>query len=390
MLSHVHHMRLHAHATRSYKRQAIESPIRRFNEGTTTMCTLCDNQADAKPAKAAPKLGKESPIPTHEALIARIHAIALTHPSLTKEDKILLKRVKLTYGSGPDGVRGVTYYRLWQSGNTTKKKNPDSAPQYAPFVAICATGQSDHIQVLGTTLHELGHVIAGHKAAHGPEWHAACARLGLIGIQAAGTAYSWENFDSYMLPLMKRLPKPKDGAPVNGAALPPGLAPGIGLPVFKVKSCTFGRGSRGGTSRGRGAGSRQLKYSCGCTIVRASAGAQLSATCKKCGRDFVLDGDSLPPSAKLQTVALATGKPAPTGAGKPKGGAKPPKPPKAQAKAQAKPTGRPSAPKGAAAAARSAAVNAPLPVETTTVVRTTKIEGPDHLLAVLNRIDPKD
>jgi hypothetical protein len=260
------------------------------------MCHICDTKPAKLRTKAAAialKLptGRDKPA-THEALIDSVYRLALQLPTLTKADRDLLTSIKLTYGAGPDGVRGVTYYKLWTKNAPKPRKGAEPKPtQVIPFVAICATGQSDHIQVIGTTLHELGHVIAGFEAAHGKAWIEACARLGLIGIKAAGTEYGPENFttDHGFRKALLALPKPKDGAPVNafggglgGLVLPPGLS----LPPMRIKPCTAGYGAKGGKSRGKGSGSRLLKYSCGCTIVRASAGADFKATCGKCGETF--------------------------------------------------------------------------------------------------------
>lgn len=333
------------------------------------MCQLCDTATDTAKPKVAAK-GKANPfaalipkkLQTHEALIQAVYDLALRLPTLTKADRDLLKGIKLTYGAGPDGARGVTYYKLW-AGKPTRKGEQATA---IPFVAICATGQSDHIQVIGTTLHELGHVIAGWKAAHGPDWRAACARLGLVNVKAAGTEYSPENFstESGFRAALLKLPKPNDGqplAPIKGPGIDPlsGLA-GI-LGGLKLKPCGAGIGARGGKSRGKGSGSRLLKYSCGCTIVRASAGADFKAICSKCKQPFKQEGGELPPEGGPQGGPV---EPTPT-------------PKKAKQPVEAPSKGNPAKLKGQAAAARSKAVNAPLPVK------------PDGLAAILQRIDPK-
>ena len=363
------------------------------------MCNLCENSIpETKAAK-----GVANPftalvpkkLATHEALVQAVYELALKLPTLTKQDRETLKGIKLTYGSGPDGVRGITYFKLWtkQTGKGREKK-----AAILPFVAVCATGQSDHVQVIGTTLHELGHVIAGLQAGHGPQWHEACARLGLVDVKAAGTEYSPANFieaGGFRAALMK-LPKPQDGAPIapgKGGELPPdilGLLGKLGLsgvPTLKPRSCTAGWGTKGGKSRGKGSGSRLLLYTCGCTKVRASAGADFQADCKKCGKAFALadgepkpDPETPPQGGKGKAAPLsAVGAQAPK---KGKGGKAPKTGGNGKGKASAAPK-RSFAPRsGAAAAQRALAVNAPLPKQPVN-------PEPDGLLAILNRIDPK-
>lgn len=373
------------------------------------MCNLCENSIpETKAAKGianpfAALVPKK--LPTHEALVQAVYELALKLPTLTKQDRETLKGIKLTYGSGPDGVRGITYFKLWtkQTGKGREKK-----AAILPFVAVCATGQSDHIQVIGTTLHELGHVIAGLQAGHGPEWHAACARLGLVDVKAAGTEYSPANFieaGGFRAALLK-LPKPQDGAPIapgKGGQLPPdilGLLGKLGLsgvPTLKPRSCTAGWGTKGGKSRGKGSGSRLLLYTCGCTKVRASAGADFQATCGKCNKPFAL-ADGEPPAAPVEPPKGGKGKAAKKplpGPGKPKKGSKPVTP-AGFAKAVSKPSSQPKAAprngslKGKAAAARALAVNAPLPQpQAAGAAGAAKQPGGDPLIDILNRIDPK-
>lgn len=369
------------------------------------MCNLCDEKkaidlrahgfdwplAEVKPAKRpskAPKAPKPSEPKasvgapkvkptTHEELIQAVYGMALQLPTLTKEDKEKLRSIKLTYGAGPDGVRGITYYKLWSK----QAKGKDA--QVIPFVAVCATGQSDQLQVIGTTLHELGHVLAGWGAAHGPAWHAACERLGLVKVRAAGTEYSKENFiEEYgFRAALLRLPKPKDGAPVTAlqAGLPVdplgGLLGGLGIGTLKLKPCGAGYGAKGGKSRGKGSGSRLLKYSCGCTIVRASAGADLKAVCSKCGKAFKQDGEPVEPVDPPAAPPVA---PAAPGAGPAKG--------KGKGKQKGKRPGQRAQRVGAAA--RSRMVNAPL-IAPFPSPPAPQAPGGDSLAAILNRIDPK-
>jgi hypothetical protein len=267
------------------------------------MCTSCETLHDAiahRDGKAKAKT-KAKPVPmrgTHQTYIDAIYKTALKlAPGLTKEDRVKLSAIKLAYGAGPDGTRGVTYYNRW--------KKPDGKTAI-PLVAVCATGQESHVQVCGTTLHELAHVIAGWQAGHGQGWTDACTKLGLTNMSAGGTDYQWsENFTPEMAKALQALPLPADGTPVStigaavGALLGPWGRPLLGGAV-SIKPCGAGFGTRGGKSRGQGSGSRYLKYTCKCKERNSlrCAGTELDATCNKCKSKFVLDGESLPPAHK--------------------------------------------------------------------------------------------
>lgn len=207
---------------------------------------------------------------THEQYIQRVAAIVTKRCST--EDAALIKQIKLAFGAGSSGLRGVTYYGKWK-GN--------GAAVAAPFVEICAFGKEHDIQLAGTTIHELGHVVAGHAAGHGPDWHKACARLGLVKVLAAGTEYTWENFEPKLARLIQRLPKPDDGSPVS-------LLPGLGPTAYTGRACPAGIGTRGGKSRGIGSGSRLRLFECECTPPTKARVARdiFNATCNCCSSLF--------------------------------------------------------------------------------------------------------
>lgn len=197
---------------------------------------------------------------------------------LLPEDERAKLDSHLTYALGRPGLRGVTYYSQWQNGGD----------EPVPFIEICALGEENDIQLAATTIHELAHVLAGPGAGHGPEWRAACERLGLRrarmhqtykAAQFAPVIRHGGDFNGGIASLIS----PTDGKPVGFSMA--GL--GIGG-AFKPARCPAGLGTRGGRSRGVGSGSRMRKFVCGCepaVIVRA-ARDELRARCMDCDQQF--------------------------------------------------------------------------------------------------------
>lgn len=213
---------------------------------------------------------------THEQYIQRVAKIAMARKELSDKDRGILAQVKLCYGAGVDGVRGVTYYDRWN--------RPDGT---APFVELSAFVQESIVQLVGTTIHELGHCIAKGEG-HGKGWHEACERLGLSGILAAGTNYEWTMLSSDIRAKIQALPEPNEGRALNGPSLVGqlfGAIPGApAVPTIKSRPCGAGYGTKGGRSRGAGSGSRLRLFECECSPpvkVRASRDF-LNATCNCC------------------------------------------------------------------------------------------------------------
>ena len=205
---------------------------------------------------------------THEKFIQRVAAIVAMR--LSAEQRAKLDGVKLVYGAGSSGVRGITYYNQWHS------KGCDHA---VPFVEVCAFGQSNWIQVAGTTIHELAHVVAGFEAGHGKGWKELAEQMGLRRPKAAGMVYHLASLDPAIRAKIAALPRPDEGEPVSAMSL--------GLP-YVPRPCTAGVGSRGGKSRGTGSGSRLRKYTCACTprVILRHAGDELACHCDHCGEAF--------------------------------------------------------------------------------------------------------
>ncbi len=209
---------------------------------------------------------------THEAFVHAVRDAVVNRLGDSETRKRLLS-AKLVYGGGPAGVRGLCYFGAWENGSTHD------------FVEITANGEESHVQLAGTTVHELAHSLAGHAAGHGPAWKAAAAVLGLKVAQAAGQSYSPDHFDVDVWPVIEALPHPSDGKPR--------FAQAAGQPTLPraPRPCPLGVGTRGGRSRGAGSGSRMRLWLCGCPEgtpgrkVRVASDAW-DATCNRCGTTY--------------------------------------------------------------------------------------------------------
>lgn len=204
---------------------------------------------------------------THETFVASVAGLAISR--LPEGDsKSLLSSIKLVYGAGENGVRGVTYYNKWQRPSET-----------VPFVEISAFNQESWLQIAGTVVHELGHVMAGFGAGHRKPWHDACDALGLRQIKAAGTCYRLAMFEPGLRFALAGLPKPDEGQPVKD------LFARTGFP-HAVRPCGAGIGTRGGRSRGAGSGSRLRLWVCGCGCKARVASDSFEAIHTPCGTSF--------------------------------------------------------------------------------------------------------
>jgi hypothetical protein len=215
---------------------------------------------------------------THEQYIHAVRELAIQYAQaftdaskVGEEDLIKLQAVKLTYGRGTLGLRGVTQFNAWKHTHDTD------------LIEICALGEESWVQLAGTTIHELGHALAGIGAGHSKQWKDACNALGLRRIKAAGTEYKLANFHPWLRFRLALMNKPSDGNPT--------LTLGNLFKYTKgasVRVCTQGVGTKGGKSRGVGSGSRLRKYVCGHgQIIRASTDT-LDCMCNNCNTAFQL------------------------------------------------------------------------------------------------------
>ena len=100
-------------------------------------------------------------------------------------------------------------------------------------------------------LHELAHVLTP-GAGHGKAWRYAARQVGLLRPRAwpdLGELASWEEIAPALRRRLQGIPAPTERAPAH-------------FDDWHRRRCGVGYGSRGGTSRGEGAGSRYLKVTC--------------------------------------------------------------------------------------------------------------------------------
>lgn len=220
---------------------------------------------------------------THEQYIneVRILAVGRLNDSAHVE---LLMRTKLVYGRGSHGTRGITCYTAWAEHNHDDSDAPEQQKQgLVELVEISASGEESPIQLAGTVLHELAHVLAGFGAGHKREWKAWCKVLGLPGASAKGTAYDTTGdgkvWDDEMLIKVLALPTPSDGRPKSG-----------GLLLRTGKSgCATGQKKQV---------SRLRLWECKCQpspVKLRVASDDLKAMCMVCGEMFDTESDGAVP-----------------------------------------------------------------------------------------------
>jgi len=211
----------------------------------------------------------------HEDFLNGVKEIVIQRAAPSVRER--LQMFKLTYGMGNGNTRGRCFYGAWRGA--------DGAP--VDFVEVAAASEESVCQLAGTTIHEMAHVLAGHGAGHGVAWKEAGRLLGLLTIEAAGQGYTPDHFEHGLWESIVTLGEPKDGQP-NTSSVGSGI-PFVGLPTGPGRACPLGIGTRGGTSRGKGSGSRLRLYECRCAepVKVRVASDTFEATCNRCHALFL-------------------------------------------------------------------------------------------------------
>ena len=177
---------------------------------------------------------------THEDYLAAItRAVCAQFPATANA----LNQVHLVFGAGPRRRGLATLHRVWGGGE---------AVDPLPLVEIAAIGGLSAAETCHVLLHELAHVLAP-DAGHGKAWRHAARQVGLVRPRAtpdAGELADWHAISPVLRTVLQAIPAPTEPAPAEY------------LYDWSRRPCDAGYGSRGGSSRGEGSGSRYLKVTC--------------------------------------------------------------------------------------------------------------------------------
>ena len=177
---------------------------------------------------------------THEDyLVAVATAVCEQYPATAA----LLSEVELVFGTGPRRRGLGMRHRVWLGGE---------ADEPLPLVEIAAIGGLSPAATCHVVLHELAHVLAP-GFGHGREWRYAARQVGLLNPRAApeaGELADWSAISPAIRGALQAISEPTERAPAEFYA------------DWHRRPCGAGYGTRGGTSRGEGSGSRYLKVMC--------------------------------------------------------------------------------------------------------------------------------
>jgi hypothetical protein len=237
---------------------------------------------------------------TTELYLHAVRDLVVTHATtrgaITAEQAARPARTKLLYGVGDGSYRGVTLFNAWHHGDddtapeTAPETEPVAAARRADIVEVAATGQESWVQLAGTVIHELAHVLAGYEAGHRVQWKDAAVALGFTKHPAAaGQVYHLSMIQPRIRHAVHALAQRiGDGRPEFRAFLSTTPTGSTGS-TMTPRPCSAGVGSRGGVSRGKGSGSRLRLWECACTpkpVKVRVASDDFQATCHRCGTAF--------------------------------------------------------------------------------------------------------
>ena len=178
---------------------------------------------------------------THEEYLAAITVeVCEQYPATAAA----LSEVQLVFGTGPRRRGLTTLQRVWGGGG--------EAGEPLPLVEIVAIGGLTPPETCHVVLHELAHVLAP-GSGHGKEWRYAARQVGLLQPRAwpdAGELADWGAIASALRARLQAVAEPTERVPADYYY------------DWLRRGCGAGYGTRGGTSRGEGAGSRYLRVVC--------------------------------------------------------------------------------------------------------------------------------
>lgn len=227
-------------------------------------------------------MSKTTATATHETFIHGVRDLVAEHADLKPEQIERIRAAKLVYGVGNGSYRGATFYNAW-----THRNEP------CDIVEIAATAEESWVQLAGTTIHELAHVLGGHAVGHGPEWKDLAVELGFSKKPlAAGQSYCLAMIKPALRMAIARLAADlADGSPAFGvhAAGGAGLGALIAALGRAPRPCSAGRGVKGGKSMGKGSGRLRL-WECDCAkpVKVRVASDEFQAHCDRCDEAFHL------------------------------------------------------------------------------------------------------
>ena len=216
---------------------------------------------------------------THEDYLAAVAtAVCEQFPATAAS----LSEVQLVFGTGPRRRALAIRQRVWNGGE---------ADTPLPLVEIAAIGALAPAETCHVVLHELAHVLAP-GFGHGRVWRYAARQVGLLNPRAwpdMGELADWNAIAPAIRARLQAIPAPTERAPADF------------YEDWHRRPCGAGYGTRGGTSRGEGSGSRYLKVVCqvpGCGYQVRITGKWLALGAPRCprsghGDDLVLEHTAL-------------------------------------------------------------------------------------------------
>ena len=183
-------------------------------------------------------MGKASVISHEDYLAAVTAAVCEQFPTTAAA----LSQVHLVFGTGPRRRALDPLHRVWGGWEA-------DAP--LPLVEIAAIGGLAPAETCHVVLHELAHILTP-GVGHGKVWRFAARQVGLLKPRARPSPGELAAWSSIVAPLRRKLqaiPVPTERVPAEYFD-------------WHRRPCGVGYGTRGGTSRGEGSGSRYLKVIC--------------------------------------------------------------------------------------------------------------------------------